>query len=476
MKIARMDNPVRADWFSDQGLRLDASPYLSGALEVRKRLEVLPNTVRLASLTTGYNDGIFNGPQFRRVYLSNPEHSVPFLGSKDMMTSDLTRLPRLRRSDAESGSLSHLRLKPGMTLISCSGFHAGRRSYVRPDMATIWSSQDVLKVEPDPGKIRAGYLYAFLASRFGEAFVKASVYGSAVKHIEPHHLVDLPVPRFDSVLEQQIHDLVEESARLRAAFQAGLVAASEDFFRSAGLPELIDYRWHDEESDLGFVVHGVTPVTLRALNFRPRAQRLTDVLRSVPGTTLGQVCEGGTLRTGARFKRIDTDEEHGVRLVGQRQAFWGRPEGRWISAAAAPGDILQEDETILVAAHGTFGENEVYSRSVFITGSLLENAYGQDFLRVLSGRAEVPGAYLFALFRTNAMFRIFRSISVGGKQQEYHTTLLRDLPIPLAPMADRERIAETVRKAYRDRDRADVLEDQALALLTDAIEEAEARW
>jgi type I restriction enzyme S subunit len=340
-------------------------------------------------------------------------------------------------------------------------------------MATIWSSQDVLKVDPDPDKIRAGYLYAFIASRFGEAFVKASVYGSAVKHIEPHHLVNLPVPRFDSALEQRIHDLIEESAHLRAAFQAGLVVATEDFFHSVGLPELIDYRWHDEEPDLGFVVHGVTPVTLRALNFRPRAQRLIHMLGSVPSTRLGQVCEGGTLRTGARFKRIDTDEEHGVRLVGQRQAFWVCPEGRWISAAAAPSDIHQEDETILVAAHGTFGENEVYGRSAFITGSLLKNAYSQDFVRVLSGTPEVPGAYLFALFRSNAMFRILRSISVGGKQQEYHTKLLRDMPIPLAPEADRDRIAERVRQAYRDRDRADVLEDEALSLLTAAVEGAE---
>jgi hypothetical protein len=473
VKVASVDHPVKVDWFFEQRLRLDAKAYLSGAVEARKVVERLPGTEPLAGLTAGHKGGLFNGPIFRRVYLFDPQHSVPFLGSKDMMTADLTTLPRLRKSDAESRSLSYLRLKPGMTLISCSGFNAGRRSYARPDMDGIWSSQDVLKVEPDPAKIPSGYLYAFLASQIGESLVKGSVYGSSVRHIEPHHLIDLPVPRFDSALEHKIHDLVEESARLRASFQAGLVAATEDLFHSVGLPELIDYRWHDEESDLGFVVDRITPTTLRALNFRPRAKRLIDMLRSVPGTTLGDVCEGGTLRTGARFKRIDADEEHGVRLVGQRQAFWVRPEGRWISLAAAPQDVLQEDETILVAAHGTFGENEVYSRSVLITGSLLENAYSQDFVRVLSGTPDVPGAYLFALFRTNAMFRILRSISVGGKQQEYHSRLLRDLPIPLASQPDRLRIAETVRQACRDRDLAVLKEDEAQALLTSAIEEAE---
>ena len=37
-----------------------------------------------------------------------------------------------------------------------------------------------------------------------------------------------------------------------------------------------------------------------------------------------------------------------------------RPEGRWISPRHAPSDIFVEDETILIAAQGTLGENEVF--------------------------------------------------------------------------------------------------------------------
>ena len=212
--------------------------------------------------------------------------------------------------------------------------------------------------------------------------------------------------------------------------------------------------------------------SLRALNFAPRAQRLIEKLGSVSGRSLGAICEGGTLRTGARFKRIDSDPGHGVRLIGQRQSFWLRPEGRWINESQAPDDIRLKDETILVAARGTLGENEVYSRSILVTGSWLEHAYSQDYVRVVSGDPEVSGAYLFAFFRSEAAFRALRSFSVGGKQQEYHPRFLRELKIPIAPPADRDRIAATVRSAYECRDRADVLEDKALALLTAAVEEA----
>lgn len=472
MKIASKDNPVRLGWLREQGLRMDAAPYLSGAFEARKLLERLP--VRkdlLGDLTAGYNGGIFNGPQFRRVYVLDAEHGVPFMGSKDMLRSDFTDLPRLSKADATSAKLSYLQVKPGMTLISCSGFYAGRRAYVRPDMAGFWSSQDVLKVEADPGRIRAGYLYAFLASRFGEALVKSSVYGSAIKHIEPHHITGLPVPRFDSVLEKEIHDLVEEAAALRAEFQSGVVGATEDLFRTAGLEELIDLRWHDQPRDLAFPQRGLTSTTLRALNFQPRAQRILDALRGVDHLTLGEVCKGGQLSRGLRFMRVDGPEDprYSYQLVGQRQAFWLRPEGRWISKAKTPIEVLAEDGAVLVAARGTLGEYEVYCHAMYVGGSWATKAYSEDFLRIRSSDSSFPGAYLFALLRSEAMFRVLRSMSTGGKQQDIHETLRAQIPVPVLTAPDRERIAETIRSAYRKRDEADKKEDRALELLEQAV-------
>ena len=92
----------------------------------------------------------------------------------------------------------------------------------------------------------------------------------------------------------------------------------------------------------------------------------------------------------------------------------------------------------------------------------------------MSGTPDVPGAYLFAFFRIRSAVPNPPILSTGGKQQEYHTGLRRDHPDPSGALQpDRQRIAETVRQAYRDRDRADVLEDEALALLTAAIEGAE---
>ncbi|WKX12045.1 hypothetical protein [Streptomyces sp. NL15-2K] len=469
MKVAEAGNPARRGWFDRQGLRLVAKPYLSGAFATQRMLERLPVESTALKELTARHGGIFSGPQFARVYLTAPEHSVPFVGSKDMLVADFSTLPRLRKSDAELPGMRYLKLQAGTSLISRSGFNAGRRSYVRPDMAGFWSSEDVIKVVPDEDKIKPGYLYAFLSSRFGEVLVRSGIYGSAVKHIAPNHVGEIRVPRFGAAVENEIHELVQDAAELRAEFQARLEAATRDLFSTAEIEELLDLRWHERGRDLGFAPRRVTATSLRALNFQPRAQRILERLGERECVTLGEVCEGGMLRTGKRFKRVEADRAHGVRLVGQRQSFWVRPEGRWISAEQAPDDILQQDETVLIAAHGTLGENEVYGRSILVTGSWLDNAFSQDFVRVLSGDANVPGAYLFAFFRSDAAFRVLRSMSVGGKQQEYHTKLLRELPIPLLTQPDRDRIAATVRSAYKKRDEADRKEDLALARLEEAV-------
>jgi len=107
MKIVNLKNPVMASWLREQGFRLDAPPFLSGAIEARKLLERLPvKKELLASLTKGYNGGIYNGPMFRRNYVTDPEYGVPFLTSSGILLADLSTLPLLSKKDAMSSRLS----------------------------------------------------------------------------------------------------------------------------------------------------------------------------------------------------------------------------------------------------------------------------------------------------------------------------------------------------------------------------------
>ena len=459
-----------ASWLYKQGYRLDPQPFLSDAVQARALISDLglPRQ-KLSTLTTGHEGGIFNGPQFRRVYVADPEKGEPFLTSSGMMLADFTRLPLLRNKDAHSPRLSYLRVDAGTTLISCSG-SVGRMAYVRRDMEGMWSSQDVMKVVADRDRVLSGYLYAFLSSRYGRALVTSFTYGTTVQRIEPDDIADLEVPRLGREREKQVHALIEEAAELRAQFQEDVEDATCDLFDSAGLPDLRRLRWHDQPRDLGFTITSINPRTLRALNYAPRYQDIVERIRAVPHSSMGEICAGGQLRPGPRFKSIDSDSTYGTRLIGQRQAFWLRPEGRWIAPRHMPPEVFVADETIMVAAQGTLGENEVFCQAILVTGAWIEYAYTQHFLRVYSGDATYPGAYLFAFLRSAAAFRCLRSTSVGSKQQDLHPGLLAELPVPACTEADRNRIAEKVRKAYRRRDDADRKEDAALEIVERTIE------
>jgi len=468
VKLAGLGNPVRFDWLTDQGFRLDASPYLSGAYDARKLLEQLPGTRLLHELVRTPN-GIFHAGRSSRRWVTDPDYGVPFFSSTDILEVDSSFLPLIAQSAVKDNP--RLLIERNWTLITRSGA-VGRMAYARADVDGFACSEHVLRVVADPDEIRSGYLYAFLSSRYGIPMITNAAYGAIIQHIEPEHIADLPVPRFGDSIEEEIHGCVQAAADLRARFQAGVAAATLDLFESAGLPELLDLHWHKQSREIGFAVNSISGASLRAVNYSARARHIINQFASVPHRMVGEIARNGQLETGPRFKRIDSDPENGILLVGQRQGFWARPEGRWISPKYTPRDVFVDNETIMIAEHGLVGETALIGRVMLVFGEWTRYAYTQDFLRFRSGMEDFPGAYIFAFLRSEAAFRALRSMLVGTGPQEINIRLLSGLPIPECTPADRERIAATVRLAYRWRDEADVLEDKAQKLLDAAVRDA----
>jgi hypothetical protein len=459
-------NTVRSSWFNAFGYRLDCQPYLAGSLEARVVLEGLSRKREpLHSLTTGYAGGIYNGPQFRRVYVESRRFGVPFLGSSAMLRTDLSSLPLLSKREAFSKQLSHLELGPGITLISCSGT-VGNTIYSRADMKGMWSSQDTLKVVADREKIQPGYLYAFLSSKYGIPLVVSGTYGAIIQHIEPEHIARLPVPRLPSDIEEKIGDLVEDAYANLSKCAMLRITATQRLLSGAGIEEVSPEVWNSDRSHLGWGETPISPLTLRSLNYDPRATRLEGQIRTGKHVVLGDVCDEEAFKGQIIFKRVEAAPEYGVRLLGQREAFQVRPQGRWISRASVEGLGLQVPSgTTLIASHGTLGEFELYSRALYVTERTSEYAYSGDFYRCIPVRDKIPAGYLYAFLRSEVAFRLLRSMSSGGKQQLHHSSLIYNMPIPrVRPEVERE-IAAAVDEASACFDTFLGQEEEAWALL-----------
>ncbi|WP_375478388.1 restriction endonuclease subunit S [uncultured Nostoc sp.] len=467
MKTTKLNFPVMSSWMENNGRRLDCNPYLSGAFEAKVILEKLPGKKQpLHEVTKGGMEGIFNGPRFSRNYVEDPEYGVPFLGSIDILAADLSNLTLL--SKKQVASHPELLIDEGWTLITCSGT-IGRMVYSRSEMMGMAGSQHFMRVIANPDKILPGYLYAYLSSSFGVPIVISGTYGSIIQSIEPQHIADLPVPRLGKYIEDKAHKNIEESARLRSEYQIQIKKATHRLFSAVGLKDITAVDWHKMGTDLGFSHNLESHVSLRAANFNPRFKKLCENIKSTKYKELGEICVPGTLQRGGRYKRIDADPEFGCQLIGQRQLFWLRPEGRWVVKSALGDDVFVQPGTILIAATGTLGESELYCRSEIIWGSAVSMAYSELFVRVVADEAIMPRGCLFAFMRSETAFRMLRSIAFGSKLQYLHPDFIPNLPIPYPAQEIQQKIHELVVDAYEKRHLSNILEDEAVAIVEQAI-------
>ncbi|MDD5168309.1 MAG: hypothetical protein PHN75_05790 [Syntrophales bacterium] len=460
---------VRSAWLDKGGRRLDCNPYMSGALEARDALERLnAPKMKLQEITSG----IFHAGREGRHWVDTPEYGVPFLGSTAILQADFSRLPLISKKQVARNP--RLTLQEKYSLITRSGT-IGRMAYVRPDMAGMACSEDVLRVVADEAKIPPGYLYAFLSSKFGVPLVVAGTYGAIIQHIEPEHIANLPVPRFGD-LEQQIHNLVDNAATAITEYSKLLAQARQNVLTAIDLDDPDPRHWFESRDRFGWPEYGVSSESLRSYNYDPRTRQFLDHLSRFTNDPLGELCDPKYFKGHIVFKRIESDQEHGYRLIGQREAFQMRPEGRWISRLSVAGlGLIVPPETVLIPSHGTLGEAELYCRAAYVTKRTAEYAFSGDFYRCIPLPGRIRGGYLYAFLSTKVGFRLLRSMSTGGKQQYQHPSMLFRLPIPRLAEDEENRIADLVDEAAIQYDLGLGCEDKAREIVASAISKAE-QW
>lgn len=457
---------IPSSWIGRDGRRLDCGPYTSGALEAKIRLEEMSCPKEpLGDLTAGYAGGIYNGPQFPRNFVDSPEHGVPFLGTSSMLWADLSNLPLLRKKDAYSTKLAYLEVRPEMILISCSGT-IGRMVYARPDMAGMWSNQDILKVVPNSSKVPPGYLYAFLSSKYGVPLVTSGTYGAIIQHIEPQHITDLPVPRLGEDIEWRAHELVEEAASLRSSATATLHEVAAEFDELTG------------DIETSYPSPRVVSVSASSIQQRFDAQYHDPVVQLIrarldggPSTTIGDMCT--TVFLPGIFKRIHVeDPRYGAPYFTGASLFWLEPIPKGILSRRTKlfDEVELHKDTILVQAFGQDGG--ITGKSVWV-GRHLDGATSTHMLCRLRTDDRVKTAYLFGFLNSRAAFKQISVLTYGGSIPHFDEAGISTVVVPLLGGDHGVRaIGKRVLLALEGRDTALTREREARSLVERAIEEA----
>lgn len=461
---------VRSGWLDEGGRRLDCNPYMSGALEARdtlKQLKVRKDV--LSALTKGHAGGIYNGPVFARIWVDDPRHGVPFLSNSDMLNADLANLPLLQRRYAESKKLAHLELSPSTTLITCSGT-IGRMTYVRPDMAGMWSSQHIMKVVPDPERVPAGYLYAYLSSRYGVPLVVSGTYGAIIQHIEPEHIADLPVPRFDARTEAAIAEKVDTAAHARSRAVELLQEARNRLHMRLGLRAPTP-------------VSALTKPDVTAVSsdtFRDRGDGYYYSARNAESRAAFDAA-GGNRRLGdvaevfipGIFKRLyASDPQFGSPYITGGDVFELAPvsDKFLMKRVAAEYRLLLKKGMIIVQEAGQLGG--LIGRSVMV-GSYLDGfSCSNNMIRIVP-EDDIDGGYLFTLLASEHGVRLLSREAAGSSIPHTDEQRVKRVQVPWPSRKDREDIGAPAIRARELRDQACVWEQEARDMLEAKIQGGE---
>lgn len=195
-----------ADW----GTRLDAAFHNPTARWVEKQLHacelsVLPlGDARLTKSINGVT-------KFRkRVYVKNG--GIPLLSSKQLFQVDPIEIKRLAKG-AHEDDLEEICLAENMIAITRSGT-IGRVQIV-PKYMHGWANSEHTIRAIAIDDLHAGYLYAWLASAYGQTLISRYSYGSVIVEIDRFMVSEIPVPILPDPERKAIATLVLDANRLR---------------------------------------------------------------------------------------------------------------------------------------------------------------------------------------------------------------------------------------------------------------------
>ena len=418
--------------------------------------------------------------RFKRVYAKNPENGTPFLTASEMLHFRPTSAEYLANN---TSAVEICRVQQGWILITRSGT-VGRCVIVGKRLATFAITDDAIRVRAK--HVPCGYLYAYLSSWIGQALISKDQYGSAIKHLEPHHLASVPVPLPSEDIQAEIHDAMMRAYELRDEANALLDEADERLHEKVGLPRF-------DESLVPYLPPPATPrlpvnrpemphpkaFSIRAseLNERldvsyhiPVVRTITELLKkgrcdAVPLSKLTR-----DIHIPPRFKRIYVSKGYGVPFLRPSHLTQMRPyDLGYISRLTKELDSLTLHlGDVLITTDGTVG------RIGIVTSRMAGWAGSNNIARVTYGNNDFRNGFLAAFLSTPyGFYQLTREI-YGGVVDHIEVPHIESVLVPTLPKDVQVSIGEQVVKAFELKDAASDVEERAIRKVEEILQKGKA--
>ena len=450
-----------------RGKRLEASVFDVEAKHARAVVENGKYPIKRISGPDGFTSAYVCG-RFKRIWVE--KSGLPIYQPSSIV--DVYPTPDGYISHKTKTDIDALRVHQGQVLMTCSGT-IGKLAYVSKTLDNKIFSHDLLRINcnnPDD----AGYIYAYLKSNVGNKILLTNSYGAVITHIEPEHLVTVPVPDAPDEIKKRINNLVIRSYELRDESNARIDEATALLIEELELPAIRDFNLmlykKDTNVDTFSVKLGHLEGRIDASFHVPAVDAIIAHLKqhAAEVTTVGNTRVSTEIILPGRFKRVYVEEGYGRVFIGGKQIFELDPTNKKYLSLVHHGDRIAKQLELhegmtLITCSGTIGK-------VALVGKQWEKwTANQHIIRIVPANKEIAG-YLYIFLASEYGHALITHYTYGSVVDEIDDTHVSSIPFPVLKNADvQRRINELALEASEKRFEAYRLEQQALRIVNDEI-------
>lgn len=213
LQLPPVDQPtsIKASEALSRRRRLDGYYYNPAVSAISDVIQLARGKDRVADITSR----IFAPNRFTREF---GPRGVPYRSAEELFDLNAPVTKRVYAGLVENRD--DYMLQPGWMVMACSGQIYGLNGAVmllNDAHRGVFATHDLIRIIPDPAKVRPGYLLAALGHpALGRQLVIRHAYGTSIPHLDVIDVREILIARLDPSLEDGIGAELERVASLRA--------------------------------------------------------------------------------------------------------------------------------------------------------------------------------------------------------------------------------------------------------------------
>lgn len=404
---------------------------------------------------------VFNPSIFKRQFCQNTERAVMYFQSSDVPSLSEYSSVFINKKQAES-----LRTLVSENQILVTGFGTiGNVRLVSKLQEGVCYANNVCRITAKSPNFY-GFIYAFMASKYAKAQLNKNASGSVVRFIEAPGIKRTLVPIVSESKQQEIHNLIVESANLRVKANRLLEEAKillekeinvhfqKELFR-VGCNNIKDIFFSlqcrlDPPALISDGVETINKLKSKGVAFKALSE-----------------CNAYVYRPGI-FKRNYV--EKGYPYIKGSELFDNNPFLRcqYLSKTKTPfvEQMKLRENQILITCAGSCGQIKLITKEFEDKGAI----GSQDIIRVEAKDSLFTTEYLFIYFQIPFVFDYIQSMKYGSVIERIEPFHVESIPIFVPSKEVSQEITDKINTYKKNMYVAFIKENQAISLVEKEIE------